>query len=370
MKKILFVIGTRPEAIKMAPVINACRQRSDLFTTGICVTGQHKEMLDQVMQFFQLKEDYNLALMKPGQTLFDITADGLRGMEQVLEDFQPNLVMVQGDTTTVFIGALAAFYKQVKVAHVEAGLRSFHKYSPFPEEINRRLTTALTDIHFAPTVQAMRNLEAENIRDNVFVVGNTVIDALLWGVEQVRHDAGIAASFGFLDLSKKIVLITAHRRESFGEPFQQICSAIAQLATSYPDVQFVYPVHLNPNVQQVVNATLSGFPNIFLIAPLAYPNLIWLLDRCHFVITDSGGIQEEAPTLGKPVLVVRDVTEREEGVAAGTAKLVGTSAQRITAAAMQLLDDASAYEAMSKAVNPYGKGDSAQQIVDILEQQL
>ena len=366
MKKILFVIGTRPEAIKMAPVINACRQHSDRFITKICVTGQHKEMLDQVMQFFQLQEDYNLALMKPGQTLFDITADGLRLMEQVLDDCQPHLVMVQGDTTTVFVGALAAFYRQIPVAHIEAGLRSHNKYSPFPEEANRRLTSVLTDFHFAPTQKASDHLLAENIRDNVFVVGNTVIDALLWGVQQVRNDAGIAATFHYLDLSRRIILITAHRRESFGAPFEQICSAIAQLAAAYPDVQFVYPVHLNPNVQQVVRATLSGFSNIFLVAPLAYPSLIWLMDRCYFVITDSGGIQEEAPTLGKPVLVVRNVTEREEGVAAGTAKLVGTSAQRITEAARQLLDDTAAYEEMSKAVNPYGTGNSAQQIADIL----
>lgn len=370
MKKILFVFGTRPEAIKMAPIIHEAKKHNDKLEIKICVTGQHKEMLQQVIDFFQLKEDYNLHLMKPGQTLFDITADGLRALEKMLDDYTPDIILVQGDTTTVFTAALAAFYKKIKIGHIEAGLRSFDKYSPFPEEINRKLTGVLTDFHFAPTVKAKQNLEQENVHDNIFVVGNTVIDALLWAVEKVRGNSEFQTFFNFLDQGKKTVLITGHRRESFGKPFENICDAITTLAEKYPDMQFVYPVHLNPNVQQVVNEKLSGYQNIFLIAPLPYPHLVWLMDQCYFVITDSGGIQEEAPTLGKPVLVIRDITEREEGLAAGTALLVGTSKERIIAEATKLIDDEDAYKKMSKAVNPYGTGDSASQIVNILIKKL
>jgi UDP-N-acetylglucosamine 2-epimerase (non-hydrolysing) len=318
------------------------------------------------MNFFQLKEDYNLNLMKPNQTLFDITADTLRSLEKILNDFHPDLVIVQGDTTTAFISALAAFYKQIRIVHIEAGLRSFNKFSPFPEEINRKIASILADFHFAPTLKAKQNLENENIHKNIFVVGNTVIDALLWGVEKVRNDTVYANYFNYLDLNRKIILITGHRRESFGKPFENICHAIATLATSYPDVQFVYPVHLNPNVQNIVNEKLNGHKNIFLITPLPYPNLIWLMDKSYFVITDSGGIQEEAPALGKPVLVMRDVTEREEGITAGTALLVGTSKERIIKESTKLFEDTNAYEQMSKAVNPYGTGNSAMQIVEIL----
>ncbi|HNP24055.1 MAG TPA: UDP-N-acetylglucosamine 2-epimerase (non-hydrolyzing) [Panacibacter sp.] len=370
MKKILFVFGTRPEAIKMAPIIHEAKKHADELEVKVCVTGQHKEMLQQVMDFFQLTEDYNLHLMKPGQTLFDITADGLRALEKMLDDYTPDIMLVQGDTTTVFTAALAAFYKKIKIGHIEAGLRSFDKYSPFPEEINRKLTGALTDFHFAPTVKAKENLEHENIHRNIFVVGNTVIDALLWAVDKVRTDNRYQSFFSFLDPEKRTVLITGHRRESFGKPFENICDAITTLAEKYPGMQFVYPVHLNPNVQQVVKERLSGYPNIFLIAPLPYPQLVWLMDQCHFVITDSGGIQEEAPTLGKPVLVIRDITEREEGIAAGTALLVGTSKERIVAEATKLIDDAESYKKMSKAVNPYGTGDSATQIVKILLKEL
>src|SRR5215831_13029553 len=366
MKKILFVFGTRPEAIKMAPIIHEANKYADKLNVKICLTGQHKEMLQQVLDFFHLKEDYNLHLMKPNQTLFDITADGLRSLEKVLNDFQPDLVIVQGDTTTAFTSALAAFYKQIKIAHIEAGLRSFDKYSPFPEEINRKIASILTDLHFAPTIKAKQNLENENIHKNIFVVGNTVIDALLWGVEKVRKDDAYAQCFNYLDPGKKIILITGHRRESFGKPFENICDAIATLAIRYSNVQFVYPVHLNPNVQKVVHEKLGGYKNIFLVKPLSYPNLIWLMDKCYFVLTDSGGIQEEAPTLGKPVLVMRDVTEREEGITAGTALLVGTSKEKIIEEATRLFEDANAYEQMSKAVNPYGSGDSARQIVEIL----
>lgn len=366
MKKILFVFGTRPEAIKMAPIIQETKKHESKFEVKICLTGQHKEMLQQVMEFFQLKEDYNLHLMKPNQTLFDITADALRSLEKILNDFYPDLVIVQGDTTTAFVSALAAFYKQIKIVHIEAGLRSFDKYSPFPEEINRKISSILTDFHFAPTLKAKQNLENENIHKNIFVVGNTVVDALLWGVEKVRNDKAYANCFNYLDLNRRIILITGHRRESFGKPFENICDAIATLATSYPYVQFVYPVHLNPNVQNIVNQKLSGYKNIFLITPLSYPNLIWLMDKSYFVITDSGGIQEEAPSLGKPVLVMRDVTEREEGITAGTALLVGTSKERIIQESTKLFEDASAYERMSKAINPYGTGNSAKQIVEIL----
>lgn len=366
IKKLLFVFGTRPEAIKMAPVIHEVKNYADKFEAKICLTGQHKEMLQQVMDFFQLKEDYNLHLMKPNQTLFDITADALRALETTLTEFNPDLVLVQGDTTTAFTSALAAFYKKIKIAHIEAGLRSFDKYSPYPEEINRKIAGILTDFHFAPTIKAKQNLENENIHKNIFVVGNTVIDALLWGVEKVRNDESYMKYFNYLNLTQKIILITGHRRESFGKPFENICDAIAELATHYRDVQFVYPVHLNPNVQNIVHQKLSGYKNIFLIQPLSYPHLIWLMDRSYFVITDSGGIQEEAPTLGKPVLVMRDVTEREEGIAAGTALLVGTSKERITQESKKLFEDAEAYERMSKAVNPYGTGDTSKQIAEIL----
>jgi len=272
MKKIIFVFGTRPEAIKMAPIIHEAFKHTDKLEIKICLTGQHKEMLEQVMDFFQLKEDYNLHLMKPNQTLFDITADGLRSLEKVLDDFLPDLVIVQGDTTTAFTAALAAFYKKIKIAHIEAGLRSFDKYSPFPEEINRKIASILTDFHFAPTIQAKQNLETENIHNNIFVVGNTVIDALLWGVEKVRSNKEYAHYFNYLDPNKKNILITGHRRESFGKPFENICDAIITLATKFQDIQFVYPVHLNPNIQKVVQEKLSGHKNIFLIKPLSYPH--------------------------------------------------------------------------------------------------
>jgi UDP-N-acetylglucosamine 2-epimerase (non-hydrolysing) len=366
MKNILFVFGTRPEAIKLAPVIQACYQYPKQLNVRICLSGQHKEMLYQVMDFFQLNADYDLELMKPDQTLFDITADGLRLIEDVLDKFNPNLVIVQGDTTTTFVAALAAFYKKIKVAHVEAGLRSFDKYSPFPEEINRKMTSSITDLHFAPTQKAIDNLNNENIRSNIFLTGNTVIDALLWAVDKVRSDNSYQKLFADLDLNKKIILITGHRRESFGKPFENICNAILILTEKYPDAQFVYPVHLNPNVQKIVYEKLGGLKNIFLITPLDYPHLVWLMDKCYFVITDSGGIQEEAPSLGKPVLVIRDVTEREEGITAGTAILVGTSTEKITSEAIRLMEDKSAYEKMSKAVNPYGDGNSAKKIADII----
>lgn len=365
MKKLLFVFGTRPEAIKMAPLIDAC-QKNKWFEVKVCLTGQHKEMLQQVLDFFQIEGDYNLDLMQPDQTLFDITSKALLSLKAVLENYTPDVVLVQGDTTTAFAGALAAFYKKIKVAHIEAGLRSFNKYSPFPEEINRKMISSIADFHFTPTQKATENLNKENVFENVFTVGNTVIDALLLGVEKVRDHPNYAGAFEFLDLSKKIILITGHRRESFGVPFKNICEAISTLAQTYPQIQFVYPLHLNPNIQKIVREEIGGRENVFLIEPLDYPHLIWLMDKSYFVITDSGGIQEEAPTLGKPVLVIRDVTEREEGIKAGTAILVGTDKERIIAESTRLIEDAHHFEKMAKAVNPYGRGDSSQQIVSIL----
>jgi UDP-N-acetylglucosamine 2-epimerase (non-hydrolysing) len=366
VKKLLFVFGTRPEAIKMAPLIHACKEQ-ELFDVKVCLSGQHREMLQQVMTFFEIKADYNIDLMRPGQTLFDITADALKGLEQVLNETQPDLVLVQGDTTTAFTGALAAFYKKIKVAHIEAGLRSDNKYSPFPEEINRQLIGALADINFTPTPKASANLRKENAKGLLYEVGNTVIDALFYAVDKLKN-RGTAdnSAFPFLDPAKRLVLVTGHRRESFGRPFEEICEALAALAGEYPDIQIVYPVHLNPNIQEVTREKLKGIPSIYLIPPVEYPQLVWLLDRCYFVITDSGGIQEEAPSLGKPVLVIRDVTEREEGIAAGTAVLVGTDKRKILLHARLLLDNKTEYEKMAKAVNPYGDGTSARQITEIL----
>ncbi len=370
MKKILFVFGTRPEAIKMAPVIHEAYKHKKELDTRICLTGQHKEMLSHVMDFFRLQSDYNLGLMQTDQTLFDITTKGLLLIRPVLNEFDPHLVIVQGDTTTAFAGALAAFYKKIKIAHIEAGLRSYDKYSPFPEEINRKMISIVSDFHFAPTQNAVDNLHNENLHQNIFLVGNTVIDALLWTIKKVRDDSVYKASFNYLNLDKKIILITGHRRESFGKPFENICDAITTLATRYSNVQFVYPVHLNPNIQRTVKEKLSGNENIFLIDPLDYPGLIWLMDRSYFVITDSGGIQEEAPTLGKPVLVIRGVTEREEGIAAGTAMLVGTSIEKIIEASVELMENPASYERMSKAINPYGDGNSAVKIIEILLKKL
>ncbi len=366
MKKLLFVFGTRPEAIKMAPIIHEAKKHPAIFDVVICVTGQHKEMLQHVMDFFELKADIDLALMKPNQTLFDITADALRGLEKVLADQQPDLVLVQGDTTTAFAGALAAYYKKIKVAHIEAGLRSHDKYAPFPEEMNRKMAGVIADYHFPPTSIAAENLHKENITENIFVTGNTVIDALLWAVEKTRVTNSYGDLFPFLDHSKKIILVTGHRRENFGQPFENICDALGYISSSYPDVQIVYPVHLNPNVQNIVREKLSDKKNVFLIDPLDYPHLVWLMDKSNFVITDSGGIQEEAPSLGKPVLVMREVTERMEGVTAGTALLVGTSKEKIITEAEKLLNDAAHYQQMAKAVNPYGDGSSAAQIINAL----
>jgi UDP-N-acetylglucosamine 2-epimerase (non-hydrolysing) len=367
VKKIFFLFGTRPEAIKMIPLIKACEQQPDKWQPYICVTGQHRQMLASVLEFFGVTPHEDLALMKPGQTLFDITADGLRALEPVLEREKPDVMVVQGDTTSAFTGALAAYYKKVPVAHIEAGLRSGDKYSPFPEEMNRKMTGSLADFHFAPTENAKNNLFAENIHSHVYITGNTVIDALLMAQRIINDDPAYASYFSFLDPGKKTILVTGHRRESFGQPFEEICMAIRDIAEQYAgQVQIVYPVHLNPHVQEPVNRLLRDVPGVHLIAPLDYPYLVWLMEHSYLVLTDSGGIQEEAPSLGKPVLVMRDVTERTEGIAAGTARLVGTTRQNIVAHSKLLLEDAALYQQMAQAVNPYGTGNSAQLITDTL----
>lgn len=366
MQKLLFIFGTRPEAIKMAPIIHACRKHPDRLRIKVCLTGQHREMLDQVMQFFDLTGDYDLELMQPNQTLYDITARCLTLLQIVLREWEPDLVLVQGDTTSAFAGALAAFYSKVRIAHVEAGLRSHDKYSPFPEEINRKLISAMTDLHLTPTALATENLRQERVAGTIRQVGNTVIDALLFGVEKVRRTASRPPGIPGLHRGNRLVLVTGHRRESFGRPFEEICDALLELANSYADVVIVYPVHLNPNIREVVHARLGNVPTIHLIPPVDYPTMIWLLDHSYLVITDSGGVQEEAPALGKPVIVIRDVTERTEGIEAGTAVLVGTSKEKILMYASRLLDDPTAYDRMAKAVNPYGDGTSAGQIADIL----
>lgn len=362
--RFLLIFGTRPEAIKLAPLAGRLKEIAEV---RICVTGQHREMLDQVLDFFSIRPDYDLNIMKKNQSLFAVTAKSLLLMEKIIDDARPDVIIVQGDTTTAFAGALAGFYKQVKVAHVEAGLRSFNKYSPFPEEINRSLVGRLADYHFAPTKKARKNLLDEDIdKKDIFVVGNTVIDALFQGIEIIKKDeAKYARRFGFLDLSKKLILVTGHRRESFGKPFGRICRALREIAKE--DVETIYPVHLNPNVTGSVYPILGGVRNIHLTEPVDYPSMIWLMSRSHLVLTDSGGIQEEAPSLGKPVLVMRDLTERTEGVEAGTAVLVGTDQKKIVETVRELLHNRRAYEKMAKRRNPYGDGTASAQIRDVLK---
>ncbi|WP_226595703.1 non-hydrolyzing UDP-N-acetylglucosamine 2-epimerase [Marinobacter nauticus] len=370
MIKTLCVFGTRPEAIKMAPL--ALKLETDSrFDAKVCVTGQHREMLDQVLGLFELKPDFDLNIMKPGQDLTDVTSAILKGMRDVLSAFEPDVVLVHGDTATTFATSLAAYYKQIPVAHVEAGLRTGNLYSPWPEEANRKLTGALATYHFAPTQTSADNLKREGVAEGcIHITGNTVIDALFEVVHKLDTDkqlhARLAAQFPFLEESRKLILVTGHRRESFGGGFERICEALARTAQMHPDIQIVYPVHLNPNVQQPVNRLLKAIDNVHLIEPLDYLPFVYLMNRASIILTDSGGIQEEAPSLGKPVLVMRDTTERPEAVEAGTVKLVGTSVNTITEELNRLISDPEAYEIMSRAHNPYGDGKATNRIIEAL----
>lgn len=368
--KVLTVFGTRPEAIKMAPVFQALAA-DPAFEARMCVTAQHRQMLDQVLDLFALKPDFDLNLMKPGQDLSDITSNVLLGMRDVYKQWTPDIILVHGDTTTTLGASLSAYYARIRVGHVEAGLRTGNKYAPWPEEMNRRLTGAVADIHFAPTEQSQANLLAEGVAPStIHITGNTVIDALLTVVDRVRQPGLLRSEFeqrfNFIDPSKKLILVTGHRRENFGQGFENICQALADLA-SRGDVQVVYPVHLNPNVQEPVNRILANVPNVVLLPPQDYLPFVYLMDKAHLLITDSGGVQEEAPSLGKPVLVMRDTTERPEAVQAGIVKLVGTERQRIVAEATALLNDPAAYAAMSRAHNPYGDGQASQRICSLLK---
>jgi len=369
IKKVLLVFGTRPEAIKMAPLVLELKSRKEL-NVEVCVTAQHREMLDQVLDLFELKPDYDLNLMQPGQDLYDITTKALLGLKGVLETCKPDLVLVHGDTTTTFASSLAAFCQRIPVGHVEAGLRTGNIYSPWPEEMNRKLTGSLTKFHFAPTTKAQNNLFLENVdAADVFVTGNTVIDALVQVEKRIGTDKALnsklSAQFDFLDPSKKLILVTGHRRESFGDGFENICQALSTLAQQ-PDVQVLYPMHLNPNVREPVNRILHNVENVFLIEPQEYLPFVYLMSRAYIILTDSGGVQEEAPSLGKPVLVMRDTTERPEAVDAGTVKLVGTDYDCIVNESMALLTDKQAYEKMSFAHNPYGDGKASKRIADII----
>ncbi len=378
MKKILLVFGTRPEAIKMCPLVKEFQKHPDDFQTIVCVTGQHREMLDQVLTIFDVKPDYDLDLMKPGQDLYDLTARVLTGMRDVLKIVKPDVVLVHGDTTTSTASALAAFYQQIPVGHVEAGLRTRNIYSPWPEEINRQITGRIATYNFSPTSLSADNLKEEKAIGEIFVTGNTVIDALHMVVEKLKNDKNLAnaqnellALAGYdvnrLKGGRKLVLITGHRRENFGDGFINICNAIMALKKKYQDVDFVYPMHMNPNVRkpihEVFGQDLNGLGNMFFIEPLQYVQFVYLMEKSTIVLTDSGGIQEEAPGLGKPVLVMRDTTERPEALSSGTVHLVGTDYDRIVNEVSMLLDDPSAYEKMSKAVNPYGDGKACQRIV-------
>ncbi len=368
--KVLTVFGTRPEAIKMAPLVRALAT-DERFESKVCVTAQHREMLDQVLSLFEITPDYDLNLMKEGQTLNDITARILLDLKPVLQEFKPDVVLVHGDTATTFAASLTAYYEQIAVGHVEAGLRTGNIYSPWPEEANRKLTGALATYHFAPTETSKANLLREDYdQKNIFITGNTVIDALLMVKDKIENDqvlkASLAAQFPFLDKNKNLILVTGHRRESFGGGFERICEALAITAKANTDVQILYPMHLNPNVREPVNRILGDIDNIILIEPQEYLPFIYLMMRSHIILTDSGGIQEEAPSLGKPVLVMRDTTERPEAVAAGTVKLVGTDVNKIVTGLAELLNDHDAYQTMSFAHNPYGEGQTSKQILEYL----
>ncbi len=370
--KILVVFGTRPEAIKMAPLVKKLKEKES-FDTRVCVTAQHRHMLDQVLELFQIKPEYDLDIMRPGQSLYDVTSSALLGLVDILDDFCPDLLLVHGDTTTTFTSALAAFYKQISVGHVEAGLRTGNIYSPWPEEANRKLTGCLTSLHFAPTEESRRNLLVENVKESsVVVTGNTVIDALLWVKSKICNNPELEKKlnegYPFIDRSKKILLVTGHRRENFGEGFKNICEALHDLAKANRNLQIIYPVHLNPNVRETVSQRLSGVENIHLIEPQDYLPFIYLMMIADIILTDSGGVQEEAPSLGKPVLVMRDTTERPEAVKAGTVKLVGTDKDKIISEVENLLVDQECYRSMSRAHNPYGDGDACDRIIKAIEE--
>lgn len=371
--KVLSIFGTRPEAIKMAPVIKELEKFPGQVVSRVCVTAQHRQMLDQVLNLFSIQPDYDLDIMKPGQDLYDVTCNVLQGLKPVLAHERPDIVLVHGDTTTTIAASIASYYSRIKVGHVEAGLRTGNKYFPFPEEMNRRVTGLLADLHFAPTEASGENLVREGIDvGSIFVTGNTVVDALLSVSARIDNDAELsnrlAGDFSFLSPNKRLILVTGHRRENFGAGFESICTALADIARAHPDIQILYPVHLNPNVQEPVRRILGcgEIGNVHLIEPVDYLPFIYLMKRSFLIITDSGGVQEEAPSLGKPVLVMRDTTERPEAVQAGTVKLVGTDRSVIVQETNELLTNGKAYEMMSLAHNPYGDGKAAQRIVERL----
>ena len=370
MIKNLIIFGTRPEAIKMAPLIRAFQKNKDQFDTRVCVTAQHREMLDQVLAFFEITPDYDLDLMQPNQNLYTLTSDILLGLKPILEEFQPDYVYVHGDTTTTMASSIAAFYAGAKVCHVEAGLRTDNKRSPFPEEMNRQVTGRIADFHFAPTEQAKQNLLNEKVPENtILVTGNTVIDALLESTARVENldNPEIEKLKTIIDPIKKIILVTGHRRENHGQGFIAICEALKEIAQTNPEVQMIYPVHLNPKVQQPVYEVLGELKNIHLIAPLSYPAFVWLMNKSYLIITDSGGIQEEAPSLGKPVLVMRATTERPEALAAGTVILVGSDKEKIIFECNRLLQDKEKYHQMSALHNPYGEGKASEKILEFMK---
>tara|TARA_S200000501_G_scaffold357280_1_gene380783 strand:- start:1127 stop:2275 length:1149 start_codon:yes stop_codon:yes gene_type:complete len=374
INKVMFAFGTRPEAIKMAPLIKTFQADKD-FVTKVCVTAQHRQMLDQVLNIFDINPDYDLNIMKPGQDLFDVTVNVLSGMKRVLSDFNPDIVLIHGDTTTTSACSLAAFYNKIKIGHIEAGLRTGNIYSPWPEEANRKITGVLADYHFAPTTSSENNLLKENInKKNILVTGNTVIDALYLMIEKIENDPRlksrilelISSQYKLFD-DKKIILVTGHRRENFGHGFRNICNALKTIADNNPDFDIVYPVHFNPNVQKPVREILSNAKNIHLIEPLSYECFIYMMSKSFFIITDSGGIQEEAPSLGKPVLVMRDSSERPEAIKAGTVKLVGTDYAKIIEESQKLIDDENEYNKMSKAYNPYGDGKASLKVLNFIK---
>jgi len=372
-KKNLIIFGTRPEAIKMAPLVKEFLKNTKDFDTKVCITAQHREMLDQVLDFFEITPDYDMNLMKPNQNLYTLTADIITGLKPILEDFKPDYVYVHGDTTTTMASSIAAFYSGAKVCHVEAGLRTFDKRSPFPEEVNRSVAGSICDYHFSPTSTSKENLLNENIQEeNTLITGNTVIDALQFSTKKVTQstykDKEISSLKNLIDSSKRLILVTGHRRENHGQGFIDICSALKEVAEKNSDVQIIYPVHLNPNVQKPVYELLADVENIKLIAPLSYPAFVWLMNKSYLIITDSGGVQEEAPSLGKPVLVMRDTTERPEAVEAGTVLLVGTDKNKIVNNTQELLDNSTLYDAMTKLHNPYGEGNACEKIVKFIKE--